>query len=415
MKKKFIFILSLILILSLSLSISAKTEVEFWGWWLGTFEDYLNEMASEFEAENPDIEIKFNNVDGNMAQVLVTAINAGEAPDVVNLNNPTAYTFYQQGALEPLDLHFDGPVGDEYIDALWEKTMFDGFFGYTFPWYASPQIMIYNKEIFESAGLDPEDPPENWEDVMEYSRAIKEETGIPGFAIDIKPWELIQRVGVDLFNDDLSEVAFNVQEVYDRVQYFRTAHEEGLIPGDLPTYQEARSLFEAGELAMYPVGVSMVLHIENNSPELADKIGFGKYPVSPGGADKIHSGMMNLVVLDESENKEAAAKWAHFLTSHKAQIEFSKEATIVPSTKIGLDTDPFFKNADTMALQAQTLASQSMVNVHNLDVTAAPEGWDEIMGIMEEEFEKAIRGDVGVQEMLDFVEERANDIIEDLN
>lgn len=415
MKSFKVLILALALVVMLTLGAAAKTVVEFWPWWLGTFEGYLNEMIAEFEAENPDIKIEMKNIDGNMAQALVTAINAGEAPDVVNLNNPVAYTFYTQGVLEPLDLYLAEDARDEYIDALWNKTMFDGTFNYTFPWYASPQIMIYNKELFLEAGLDPEKAPESWEDVLSFSRKIKKHTGKYGFAIDIKPWEEIQKVGEEVFTEDLSAVAFNTSKVAQRIAFFRTAYEEGLIPGNLPTYQEARAMFEAGQLAMYPVGVSMVKHIENNSPELAKKIGFGKHPTSPWSAKKIQTSMMNLVVLTSADEKEAAVKWANFLTSHQAQIEFSKLATIVPSTKIGLESDPYFANADTLALQAQTLASQSMEKASSLDVTAAPEGWDEMKKLLTDEFKAAIRGEKEIRETLDYLETRINHIIEDLN
>lgn len=415
MKKSIVFVMALVLLLSFTINVGAKTVVEFWPWWLSTFEDYLNEMIAEFEAENPDIEIKMKNVDGQMGQVLVTAINANEAPDVVNLNNPTAYTFYKQGILEPLDLYLEADDRYEYFDALWEKTMFDGTFGYTFPWYASPQILIYNKAIFTKAGLDPDYAPGTWEEVLEYSRVIKENTNKYGFAIHFDQNHVVLRVGEELFNDDLTKAAFNTKKVADRLQFYRTAFKEELMPRNFPEWLEIRSMFESGQVAMFPVGVSMVKHIENNSPELAKDLGFAKLPTSPNGANKIHTSMMNLVVLNSSEDKEAAVKWAKFLTSHQAQIEFSKLATIVPSTKIGLDSDSFFTNADTLALQAQTLASISMTKAANLDVTAAPEGWDEIKNIIKEEFKKAVKGEKGIQETLDFVEERANSIIEELN
>ena len=250
---------------------------------------------------------------------------------------------------------------------------------------------------------------------MEFSRKIKKNTGKYGFSIDIKPWEEIQKVGEEVFTKDLSAVAFNTIKVAQRIAFFRTAYQEGLIPGNLPSYQEARAMFEAGKLAMYPVGVSMVKHIESNSPELAQKIGFGIHPTSPGSAEKIQTPMMNLVVLTDAEDKEAAVKWANFLTGHKPQIEFSKLATIVPSTKIGLDSDPYFANANSLALQAQTLASQSMVKASSLDITAAPEGWDEIRKLILDEFKDAIRGEKEISETLDYLESRVNQIIEELN
>jgi multiple sugar transport system substrate-binding protein len=42
--------------------------------------------------------------------------------------------------------------------------------------------LTYNRALFEQAGLDPNAPPATWEELREYAKAIKDATGIPGFA-----------------------------------------------------------------------------------------------------------------------------------------------------------------------------------------------------------------------------------------
>ena len=115
---------------------------------------------------------------------LVTRIASGDVPDLVNLNNETALTYYQQGALEPLDLYLKPADKNEYIPALWNKTIFDHKFNYAFPWYASPQVMFINEDIFAKAGLDPNKPPKTWEDMYNYSKIIKSKTGVYGFTME---------------------------------------------------------------------------------------------------------------------------------------------------------------------------------------------------------------------------------------
>lgn len=41
--------------------------------------------------------------------------------------------------------------------------------------------MIYNRDLFEQAGLDPDDPPSTWDEVREAAAAITEATGVPGY------------------------------------------------------------------------------------------------------------------------------------------------------------------------------------------------------------------------------------------
>lgn len=42
--------------------------------------------------------------------------------------------------------------------------------------------LIYNRELFVKAGLDPNNPPTTWDEVRAAAKAISEKTGIPGYA-----------------------------------------------------------------------------------------------------------------------------------------------------------------------------------------------------------------------------------------
>src|SRR5665811_682855 len=40
-------------------------------------------------------------------------------------------------------------------------------------WYTVPNVIVYNKEVFKNAGLDPEVPPATWEEFIAACKAIK--------------------------------------------------------------------------------------------------------------------------------------------------------------------------------------------------------------------------------------------------
>lgn len=419
MKRISFLLLILVLIISVSLTTvgaAGKTEVKVLTWWLSAFYDYLVEMEQEFEKQNPRIDIILQNFDGDLMQNLPTRIAAGDIPDLVNLNNESALTYYQKGALEPLDFYLTKEDIAVYIDSLWNKTKFDGKFGYTFPWYASPQVMFINNEIFAKAGLDPvKDAPKTWEDMERVGKIIKEKTGLPAFAIEFANlgWEEPLRVGSDVFSKDLQKVAFNNSKVAARLEYLRRVYAAGLMPKNLPDYQAVRSMFEQSQIAMFPLGLSMYRWIKSDNPKLAFTV--APYPVSPNGANRLHVSMMNFVVMKASKVKKEAVEVGKFLTSPYAQIKFALgPASIIPSTKISVDSDPkFATGADQDKVKAQILAAKTMKNADNLIVTNVPKGVDtnQLFTAVRDEFLKAIRGEKTVNEALKAAEDQGNQMI----
>lgn len=45
---------------------------------------------------------------------------------------------------------------------------------YGIPFQRSTIVLFWNKDAFETAGLDPETPPENWEEMAEMAATVRE-------------------------------------------------------------------------------------------------------------------------------------------------------------------------------------------------------------------------------------------------
>ncbi|MDV2888052.1 extracellular solute-binding protein, partial [Alkalihalophilus pseudofirmus] len=71
---------------------------------------------------------------------------------------------------------------------------------------SSTPVMYYNKDAFKKAGLDPEKPPQTFEEIEKASKAItKSNKGMKGFALQAYGWlveELIANQGALLMNND---------------------------------------------------------------------------------------------------------------------------------------------------------------------------------------------------------------------
>jgi multiple sugar transport system substrate-binding protein len=113
--------------------------------------------------------------------VIQAAITAGNAPCLVWNVAPAAIPQFQRaGGLVPLD-SFDGGVGyarDRVGDRVDQYVSDDGKL-YQLPWKSNPVMIIYNKELFEEAGLDPENPElATYDEFLRTAKTIESELDI---------------------------------------------------------------------------------------------------------------------------------------------------------------------------------------------------------------------------------------------
>ncbi|MGR5063533.1 extracellular solute-binding protein [Photobacterium sp. DNB22_13_2] len=155
-----------VLLVAMASSVCAKERIEFMVS-SGDQMAFVNEVIKpEYEKRYPDVELILTN-DGN----LETRMAAGDYPNVyAGIFGYMVPRYAKLGRLMYLD-DFDG--FDEMTDRI-EPQFMEKHFGrqYYIPWHATTQMMIYNKELFREAGLDPELPPETWDELLNAAEKI---------------------------------------------------------------------------------------------------------------------------------------------------------------------------------------------------------------------------------------------------
>jgi multiple sugar transport system substrate-binding protein len=135
------------------------------------------QMVEAWNAENPDQEVTAQEIPAGKTseEVIGAAITAGNAPCLVFNTSPAAVPqFQKQGGLVALD-SFEG--GAEYVesrsgDSAEQYKSPDGQY-FQLPWKSNPVMIFYNKDIFEKAGVDPDNPPlGTYDEFLETSRKI---------------------------------------------------------------------------------------------------------------------------------------------------------------------------------------------------------------------------------------------------
>lgn len=127
----------------------------------GNYMTYVSEVIKpEFESRYPDTELVVTN-DGN----LETRMAAGDYPSVyAGVFGYQVARYAKLGRLSYLDQYPRFNLLRQRIDPLFMKENFGRH--YYIPWHATTQMMIYNKELFIEAGLNPDQPPVTWDEFL---------------------------------------------------------------------------------------------------------------------------------------------------------------------------------------------------------------------------------------------------------
>ncbi|MEM1279986.1 MAG: sugar ABC transporter substrate-binding protein, partial [Cyanobacteria bacterium P01_H01_bin.152] len=333
-------------------SADGSQEVEFWTMQLQPdFTDYFNELIADFEAENPGITVRWVDVPwGDMQSKILTAVSAGTAPDVVNLNPDFASQLASKQAWLPLDDRIPTADRSLYLDKIWRANTLDGE-SFGLPWYLTTRVTLYNTDIFAAADIT--EPPTTFEELATAAQQIKDSTGKYAFFISFVPEDAADvlqsfvQMGVPLV-DENGNAAFNTPAGKAVFQYWTDLYQQELLPREVLTqgHRRAVELYQAGETAILASGAEFLSTIENNAPDIAAAT--ASAPQISGETAKKNVAAMNLVIPRSTDTPEAALKFALYVTNDENQLSFAKAANVLPSTTQAL-ADSYFTEPPTDA------------------------------------------------------------------
>ncbi len=120
------------------------------------------------------------------------AMAGGVAPDVLYVNFRISDSYIQQKFLYPLDEYVDKWAKEEDIsqyiyEPVWPVIKREGHV-WAIPYQTYVMTLQYRKDLFREAGLDPEHPPRNWDELYEYAQRLTiPEKGQYGMAVFAGP------------------------------------------------------------------------------------------------------------------------------------------------------------------------------------------------------------------------------------
>ena len=359
----------------------------------GGNEETLAKMYEAFHEEYPNITVEIETIgfDDYFTQ-MQTRVAGGTAPDCYELNIENFASYAAKGALAEIT-----GVDLSGLDETALSAFNVGGKQYGLPGNFSNVVLVYNKDLFDQAGVAY--PTADWtqDDLQAAAEAIRA-LGDDIFGI-YQPitynefYKVAAQYGGSLLNEDLTEFTINSPE---NVQAAQVMVDRVLVSNVQPTEVQMGGmgdwdLFMSGRLGMIPTGIWAF----NTFAEGCDFA--WDVAVEPGMEQKATHFFSNACVVNaESENKEAAMTWITWLCSSPAAAEIRIEA--------GWDL-PAINDEEVLASYLDLTPPENReVVFESLDYLVVPpviEDYALMSDIIGQQLEAAAAGTVTVQEALD--------------
>ncbi|MEF8824821.1 MAG: ABC transporter substrate-binding protein [Halapricum sp.] len=192
---------------------SGTTEVEFWTLFAGGDGKTMKSLVDKFNEEHDDIQVKRERQPfAEYYDKLFTSMTGGSSPDLAVFHTSELERFVD--AIQPLDDKISSGTSDAYVSSIWDEVKYGGNH-VALPLDTHPNGLYYNKDIFEEAGLDPESPPSNFEELKTAANTIAAETD--KIAFNPEPYQgfyvrqfiaWLEGRGGQFLNDDKTKAQF---------------------------------------------------------------------------------------------------------------------------------------------------------------------------------------------------------------
>jgi multiple sugar transport system substrate-binding protein len=259
---------------SSTFGVNATGTVEFWARTVS--KTLAQKMVSEFNATHKNLQVKLRltSINDDVTS-LATSIRAGDPPDVVGLNDIDVPTFTRNGSMMDLTAQVNKlPYKSALSPGHMGLASYQGK-QYGVPYWGDLSVLWYNKKLFQQAGLNPDNPPTSYAQILSDAQAInKLGHGINGFTFagncqgclgfTVQPG--IWADGSHLMSGDISGQTANITgntALVKALTLYRNLWTQHLVPDNDrtdngPTWGQD---FAAGKIGIMPGGYGQVVNL----------------------------------------------------------------------------------------------------------------------------------------------------------
>lgn len=371
-------------------------------------------LAEEFEEENPGIKVdaKFGgDYAETMTQVMASA-QSGNPPELAVLFSIDLFTLIENDLIEKLTPLYEDELLDDFYDGFMANSQI-GDQVWSLPFQRSTIVLYYNKDAFEEAGLDPEQPPEDWDELVEYGKELTIDEGKTQWGLEIPStgyqYWMLQALALqtedNIMSDDGKETYFDAPYTKEAMQFYTDlGQEHKVMPKGIIEWATVPSDFLSGNTAM-------MYHTTGNLTEVKDKadfdFGVSYLPANNQSGSPTGGGNIYLFKDIGDAEREAALKFMEFLTEPERVAQWSIDTGYVATRESAYETDLLKEYVEEFP---EALVAKEQLEYADSEMATYQNG--EIQEMFNDTLQSILEGKVPVDEGLDKAQEKAEGILE---
>ncbi|MFE2035119.1 ABC transporter substrate-binding protein [Streptomyces scopuliridis] len=337
----------------------------------------FKKQVADFEKANPGIEVKGSTTVFDPL-TFSAKLSGGNVEDVIKVPLTEPPRLIEQGQVQPITGQLqEWDHFDEFNPQILKPLSDAAGEVYGVPQNPYAQGLVYNRDLFAQAGLDPDRPPTTWQQVRTAAQRISDRTGKAGFVHESKDnqggWQLTMlsyAFGGELERRDggTYTASFTGEPVKKALNLLKDMRwkDDSLGRNLLNNQNDVIRQFAAGQVGMF-MGSPGTYRLATTQFGMENTDAFGIAPMPQSGGNATLTGGDIYLVPESTDKKhaEAAVKWLTFAYAEPqystgAAARQAKALAADPASAVGVPTLPVFDTERQAAIDA---AVKPYVNV----------------------------------------------------
>lgn len=312
----------------------------------------IDDLCAQYHEENPNITINpvYAGSYADTRTKVQAAIKGGNTPDLAIMFSIDLYSLLAMDAIADIDSFCTTEEDQQWLDGFYDGFMMnsrDGETTYGIPWQRSTIVLYYNKDAFEAAGLDPEQPPTTWDELYEDAQklTITENGQTTQYGIQIPSdgyayWMLqtfcVQQSGFNLMNDTGTETYYDDERTAKGLKFWKSLSEDGSQPSGIVAWATTPSDFLEGKTAMMYHTTGNLTNVKNNA---TFDFGVAMLPENESFGSPTGGGNFYIFKGVSEERQQAAFDFIKWMTDDERVAQWSIDTGYVATRPSAYETD----------------------------------------------------------------------------